>query len=392
MLGFAETARFQWFLRRYPTIGVAMSLAISVPLAIFKYNIAKENERRISEESFNSAANLVFLSLDKQWQFASVAPSLLADFSITAPGPLSNTQYSSFTDVTGYFAAVNSGFDVGMYQHATNATVEYWGQYMFDNHGGNLGSNTSFNFFTRNGSSAIINTTARDFYFLFHVQNENDDAAKTSLGYIADSDPVTRLPMIQRLQQTGLPTVSGRLTLVKSNSPLGVIIAAPIFKNSTLGATTKFTNKRTDEMDAFAIVAADLANIVKSTLSPIMLDSSIHVFVFDNDAKPSQSLLGHFCSGQYPPIDNLVSSLNMTVDIATSFASDFIMTKELALFNRKWIIVVMALQGYVASSQTSFPMRLLFIALIEPAISIVFHLSIFAVHRLWIPGRSNQKL
>ncbi|KAI9337419.1 hypothetical protein DFJ73DRAFT_849334 [Zopfochytrium polystomum] len=423
----AENPRFRWLMRHHATIGVVLSLVISIPLAIYKYNIAQGNERDLSAQSFTSSAasiviackvcNLPFardlhssftrpgcctlwiflpvelissittppprvLSLvEKDFKFAAVAPLLLADFSIVAPGPLSSQQFRTFTDSSGYFSTIASGFSVGMYQHATSATVGFWREYMFSQLGGNFGSNSSFSFFDKNGTASYPNNNRDDFFFLHHMEKEDTPTVKTSLGYIADSDPVVRRPLIQQLRLTGQPTMTGRMTLVTSTLPTSVLIAAPIFRVSNGSA---FTNVRSDDMDAFAWVGADVATMMGLSLPSLELDELIHVFVFDASAEnPEESILGHFSNGVWPQVDWQLPYFNLTEVVVSAMPHDFITKYDVTLLDRTWRIVAIAKDGYVLGAQTKFPITVLIVALIEPAFSVIFHVSIFIVHRLW---------
>ncbi|KAI9359994.1 hypothetical protein DFJ73DRAFT_816227 [Zopfochytrium polystomum] len=362
-----KSSRIQWFLRHYPTIGVILSLCISIPLVVFKYNLAKQNERQRAEQTFQSTAVSLFLTLSKDFQFASIAPLLLAQFSIAAPGPLSAKQFRMFTDSTGYFSTISSGFSVGLYQHATNATVDYWRQQMFLEHGGNFGSNNSFSFFDKNGTTPIINNNRSDFFFTFHLLGDETSPVKNSLGFIANSDPETRLPLIQYLREVGEPTVTGRLTLVTSTTPTGVLISGPIFKNSTPDGV-RFASSRTDDMDGFASAGVDVAAMLSSRLTTMDLDP------VDSLGEPSKSMLGHFSVESFPPLEQQLAYYNTTEGSLASFSQELSFALELDVLNR---------EGYVSHSQTSFPMRLLGLSLIEPLFSILFHVSIFGVHRLW---------
>ncbi|KAI9326371.1 hypothetical protein DFJ73DRAFT_965214 [Zopfochytrium polystomum] len=332
--GPAGGVNFRWFLQHYPTLGVVLSLVISLPLAWYKYALARKNEHDIAVEAFASAAQTVVLTLQKSFEFASIAPLLLADFSITAPGPLSSRQFQQFTDATGYFSSIASGFSVGLYQHATSETVGYWRRYMFENHGGNFGD--------KNGTVSVINNSRADFFFVHHILGEEQQSNKGNLGYIPTSDTQQRGPLLERLRKTGRADMSGRVTLVGSATPTGVIMAAPIFREGAVGTGVgggggggRFTNQWTPDMDAVATTRADVAAMMAASLGSLELNELLHVFVFDAGADPKSC----------------------------------------------WHIWVVAVDGYEAAAQTSFPLRLLVIALIEPAFTLLFHVSIFAVHR-----------
>ncbi|KAI9363429.1 hypothetical protein DFJ73DRAFT_512907 [Zopfochytrium polystomum] len=384
----ASNKWFQWFMLHYPTIGVIISILISTPLAAYKYHIAKDDEIYLVEKEFRSLAKSIYQTVDSKWHFVGIAPSMLANVMIATPGPLSAQQLWTYADSNGYFASVETEFNVGLYQHATPETTEKWRKWMFDAYGGNFGSNSTFNFFDRVNGSVVVNNNRTDFYFL-QLLHPNDAGA---VGFVANSD-AARTALLQKLQERGGAAVTGRVRFASSLfEKYGVLMAAPVYRNTTPNATATFTNDFTGNLEAFAFVGAEGSVILNQSLTPFPTKPSLHAFLFDLDATPNQSFLGHYSSPADPYFDNFTRSAGLTEKDVMALSYDFVETYTISPSERTWKLIVMATTGYADFSNditNSFPAKLFAIALIEPAFAIVFHFSIFIVH--WLSDRKRSK-
>ncbi|KAJ3100646.1 hypothetical protein HDU97_002039 [Phlyctochytrium planicorne] len=146
----------------------------------------------------------------------------------------------------------------------------------------------------------------------------------------------------------------------------GVIIMTPIFMNSTTKAITK---NKTDTLFAIAFTSFETQEVLRLAMQAYTISDFIDVFLFDADGTENNTFLAHYSNAEMPQYDNYTLSINLSEQTVRDSPADIIYSEELYTLNRKWKVLVIARPGFINSHRTTFPLRLLFIALIDPLVA-----------------------
>ncbi|KAJ1566482.1 hypothetical protein HK405_009643, partial [Cladochytrium tenue] len=280
----AIRARLWWLVVHHEVVGILCSLAISLPLAVYKYQLASSDEGALALSSFENVAQSLMDTVTNAWQAGQYTPSMIADFYITEGGIVGAADYASLTFYGGYFQAISNNFLSLIYQRVDQSSLETWRTFMLEQYGGNMGSNNSFTFFRKDsdGNSVAFDTTsASSFYILSHVNNATDYAGV--LGFVADSDVLHRAPLLATVAASGMPACSNRLTLVTSDATGGqsaVLVFAPVFATGG-NATGAPTSDRSSVLLAVGGVGMPVQQVLESALSGYSVDPLIDIFLLD---------------------------------------------------------------------------------------------------------------
>ncbi|KAJ1552265.1 hypothetical protein HK405_011998, partial [Cladochytrium tenue] len=357
-----------WYLVvHHATVGVLCSLVISIPLAVFKYQLALNDEGALALTSFNGVAESLVQTVENAFQAGRYGPSMVAAYYMTANGTITQSQWSALTYYGGYFSVISSNFLSFVYQHVTADTLASWRQFMLDH--------------TKDSSGAeVIDTTRTDFYYVSHITNMTQN--KAVLGYMASTDEQHRRPLIETVATSGAPACSNRLTLATSNvAQSAVIVLAPIFRNESSGALTK---TRTGSMVAAAGVGLPVQDVLTTALSLYYVNPNIDIFLLDEGANSTGSqYLGHYSPTYNATLDLYNNFMNFTESDVLALPYDYRYIADISPLDRPWRVVVLGRPGYANGVRTDFPLRLLFISLTEPAFAIAFHAAMWAIHRLY---------
>ncbi|KAJ3144873.1 hypothetical protein HK101_002580 [Irineochytrium annulatum] len=348
-----------WLLRWYPVIALITSLTVSIPLAFYKWNLATQDETELASNGLQFTGQNLAQNVIAAWKMSVMGPVMEADLHIAyinAFGYYSNTSNAmlerrmtqDYLDPNGYFAMTGQTSATTIVQKVTPETRQYWERSMFETYGGNLGSKTNFTFWKLTANGTVVPDDS-DLIYSFTFVTEDD------------------------LYVNNHVAVTSRVILVTNSNP-GVVVFVPIFVDLTQNPPV-LTKKKTDHLEALAGGGMDTKAITSNTLSSLSIDPRIGVFLFDMDGDPGSTFLAHYSSVPDPVYDNVTFMLGQSIDYVMSQPNDYIYTESFAVVGRRYQVVVMAKSGYINSQRTFFPFKILIISLVEPAFSVLFHLS-----------------
>ncbi|KAJ3322436.1 hypothetical protein HDU76_013884 [Blyttiomyces sp. JEL0837] len=136
-----------FFLKWYPLITLAISLAISSPIIWYKYTLAVDDETKLAEESFKNMAFNLVKSIDASWQHAMLGGIVMANSMIGLAQNMTEFYFDRLTDPDQYFSYFNSSTQVGVYRYVAAGDDEIAAKnYLLANYGPNFPNSNNFEF------------------------------------------------------------------------------------------------------------------------------------------------------------------------------------------------------------------------------------------------------
>ncbi|KAJ3192164.1 hypothetical protein HK101_006944 [Irineochytrium annulatum] len=342
------------FLKYYPLLTLCLSICISAPLTWYKWHLAYSDETLLATQSFDGIAiNMV----DSGWDYATLGAE----------------------DEYGYFGYLGKDTLVGLYQLVTKDTLNYWQEWMFNSYGGNMGSTTNFTIFNKYPNGTKYPAVPDPYLYMVHMTSKDKLPGNwNALGFNGWSETAIRRPLIQKVATTGNVSVSPRVTLANSATPMsGILVMAGLYLNATTGSLQRGL---TDVMPAISFSAVTCPQVVHNALVNTVVPAGVHAFLFDQDGASTSQFLAHYATTTHPIFDNFTLASVMTQDaILGSVSADLTHTADFTVLSRNWRVVIVAETGYINAHRTSFPNILIVIALIEPAIGLIIHGAVMIV-------------
>ncbi|KAJ3104230.1 hypothetical protein HDU96_008996 [Phlyctochytrium bullatum] len=191
-----------------------------------------------------------------------------------------------------------------------------------------------------------------------------------------------RRKVIDEIRATGRIKMSQRVQLSRAVLPsAGVISMTPLFRNPLLKGN-QLTRNVTDELYAACYASADCQEVTANAFRMSGFPDGLDLFIWDLDGAANQTYLAHYSKDGHPIFDNYTLSNAFTQeDVFSISAFDYVQTRKVNITDRQWAFMVCARPGYANYHKTSFPIKLFFIALIDPFFALAFHLSIMILHK-----------
>ncbi|KAJ3114957.1 hypothetical protein HDU96_001398 [Phlyctochytrium bullatum] len=374
----AAAATLPWLLNNYGWVALSASWIISLPLAVYKWNLAHKQEEQEALRTFAELADSIIDAAIVAWNFASSGSLMMASFYLSQhPNVLPASAFANYTNSKEYFTYLNRGVILGLYRNITAANRAWWEEELGKAYGPTMGSNTTLGIYNRTSSGNVRDSLAQQLFVTVLISDV--EANRVSLGFNAYG-AADRRRCIDAMLRTGVPCTTERMQLARSASLTpGVVTMAPLF---SLPGGAAMSRERTGELAAVAFTSCECRQVVANGMAGLTFPDWADFFLWDMDGAANQSFLAHYSRSTHEVYDNYTLAMYLTESAVRSSAGfEFVQSRDFNLTNRNWRMQVAARPGYVNAYRSQFPIKLFFIALIDPMFSLVFHLTIMVLHK-----------
>ncbi|KAI9204963.1 chase domain-containing protein [Polychytrium aggregatum] len=370
-----------YYLRHYSIFVLITSLMLSIPIAIYKWQIAFQDEVSIAEDHFLFTAQTMATAVESKLNSSIFYTKMMANYFIAENGTVSRKNFHTATSTSiwsnPFLQAVEFAPYVTSYQQRLSWEAEGQQNYL-----------PTFTYTEKLANGTLIVAPNETVYYA--VQYAEPVAGNTAaFGYDLYSEPIRRAAIDQAIQTGGIASTA-RVRLVQSVIPeYGALIMMPLYVSN--GSVVTGLSGTTNQAFGIVIGVTKISMVINAALSELALPGNIDLFLFDMSNTPGNQYLGHYSITPSAQYDNFTYASAM---LPSSISGDISYAYSINSVDRSWAVVISARTGFIDSQHTFVPTKLLLLGLLEPALTLIFHLSLLLLQKIkkGSDGRSRFEL